>query len=165
MKRKLIAAAFAVAFVAAPAWAQPSDHDAHHAPGAQKRDAGTMAGGMMGSGMMGGHAAIGLNLSEEQRAKIADIRRELAGKQRELMAKAHDQRVGMHDLLALGSVDEAAARKAYDEMSVARKEMFEARLQAAKRIAALLTDEQRKQLDEQRKLRISSSCMTTEKQS
>ncbi len=82
MKRKLMVAAMAAAFFAAPAWAQ--------------RDAGMMGDGMMGSGtmggaameqgMMGGHAAV--NLSEEQRAKIADIRRELAGKHRDLALEA-----------------------------------------------------------------------------
>lgn len=155
MKRKLIAAAMAAAFFAAPAWAE--------------RDAGMMGKGTMGSGnmmgaaamgqgMMGGYAAIGL--SEDQRAKIADIRRELSAKQRDLMVKVHgQQQFNMHDLLAPGSVDEAAARKAYDEMSSVRKELFEARLQAAKRIGAVLTDEQRKQLSS------SSPCMGTEKQS
>ena len=177
MKRTLIAAAMAAAFVAAPAWAQRDTHDEHHAPGAQKslapqRDAGQTGGGMMQGGMMGA-AAMGqgmmgdgygaIKLSEEQRAKIAEIRRELAGKQRELMAKMHDQRVDMHDL---GSVDEAAARKAYDEMSAARKELFEATLAARSRIAALLTDEQRKQLDEQRKqLGSSSPCHAGGRQS
>ncbi|OGA68299.1 MAG: hypothetical protein A3G81_02770 [Betaproteobacteria bacterium RIFCSPLOWO2_12_FULL_65_14] len=156
MKRKLIAAAMAAAFFAAPAWAQRGAHDEHHAPGGQKplaqRDAG-----MMGGGMMGSHSAV--DLSDDQRAKIADIQRELAGKQRDLMTKMHDQQLRMHDLLAPGSVDEAGARKAYEEMTSARKEMFEATLEARQRIAAVLTGEQRKQL------RSSSSCMTMEKQS
>ena len=156
MKIKLIAAAMAAAFFAAPAWAQANAHDEHHAPGAQKplaqRDAGTMGGGMMGS-----HAAV--DLSDDQRAKTADIQRELAGKQRDLIGKMHEQQFRLHDLLAPGSVDEAGARKAYDEMSSARKLMFEATLEARQRIAAVLTDEQRKQLSS------SSSCITMEKQS
>jgi Spy/CpxP family protein refolding chaperone len=75
MKRKLIAAAMAAALFAAPAWAES---------GTGMMGKGMMGGGMMGGGMMGGPAMgqgmmggrAAINLTDEQRAKIADIRRD-----------------------------------------------------------------------------------------
>jgi Spy/CpxP family protein refolding chaperone len=104
---------------------------------------GMMGGGMMGGGMMGGHPAV--KLSDEQRSKISAIQRETSRKQWELMGKMHEQQLHMHDLFESGK-DDAAARKAYDEMSDAHKQMFQNMLEARKRIDAVLTDEQRKQL-------------------
>jgi Spy/CpxP family protein refolding chaperone len=101
------------------------------------------------AGMMGGHHShgySGLKLSSEQRAKLDDIQSELQQKQREVMSRMHQQGFHMHDPLALASVDEATARKSFDAMSAAMKEMFEASLQSGRRMSALLTDEQREQL-------------------
>jgi Spy/CpxP family protein refolding chaperone len=97
---------------------------------------------------MGGYGGYleGLDLSDDQRAKIAEIRRELFGKHWELMGKMHQQGGPMADAFASGKFDEKAARKAYDAMAEARKQMFEASLQAHKRIDALLTPAQREQL-------------------
>jgi len=101
----------------------------------------------MGPGMMGGYGGwYGLNLNDEQRSKISEIQRELFGKHWELMGKMHQQGGLMDEAYASGKFDEKAARKAFDAMSEARKQMFEASLQAYKRIDALLTPEQRKQL-------------------
>lgn len=154
MKLNLIAAAMAAAFFAAPVLAQQSAHEEHHASGAQgafgQRDGammggmGGMGGGMMDGGMMGAYSALGL--SDEQRARIADIERELAARQREATAKLQGARSRMHGLLAPGSVDEAAARTAYEELSAARKALFEAMLAARTGTAAVLTEEQRAQL-------------------
>jgi len=168
MKRKLIAAAAAAAFFAAPAWAQ-SDGQGMMAGGTMMGPGmmgqgmmggmmgqGTMGGGMMEQGMTGGYGQGmgsgmmgrygGLDLSDEQRAKIAGIQREVGRKQWELMAKMHDQKFHMHDLYGAGKVDDASARKAFDEMSDAHRQMFETTLEARKRIDSVLTDEQRKQL-------------------
>lgn len=144
MKRTLITAALLSAFIAMPASAHTG-----------------MGGGRMGGGMMGGpgmmeypgagragdcHSAYAaLNLTNEQRAKLEDIERDLWRKQRQLVSRMHEQDFHMHDIYAPG-VDEAKARKAFDAMSVAHKEMFEASLDARKRIDAVLTEEQRKQL-------------------
>lgn len=168
MKRNLIAAATAAALFAAPVGA--------HGPGMtgggmmmgpgmmgmgmmggygpqgmgpDMMGSGMMGPGMMGPGMMGGPmmgSNPSLNLSEEQRAKISAIEREVVRKQWELMGKMHEQQYHMHDLLESGKPDDAAARKAYDEMSVAHKQMFQNMLEGRKRIDAVLTDEQRKQL-------------------
>lgn len=136
MKRKLFAAVAASLVVAGAAFAQP------YGPGY-----GPGPGYGMGPGMMGGYGGLhGLDLSAEQRTKISEIQRELFGKHWELMGKLHQQGGPMDEAFASGKFDEKAARKAYDAMSEARKQMFEASLQAHKRIDTLLTPEQRDQL-------------------
>jgi Spy/CpxP family protein refolding chaperone len=104
-----------------------------------------MMGGGMGPGMMGG-ALYGLELTDEQRTKITEIRRELFGKHWEQMGKIHLQGSPMDEAYASGKFDEKAARKAFEAMNEAHKQMFEASLQAQKRIDALLTPAQRDQL-------------------
>jgi len=97
---------------------------------------------MMGGGGYGpGFAA--LNLTDDQRKKIDAIQEEVWSKQGALMGRMHAQSYRMHDF---GKADDAAARKAFDEMAAAHKQMFETRLEARKRIDAVLTPEQRKQL-------------------
>jgi Spy/CpxP family protein refolding chaperone len=100
-----------------------------------------MGPGMMGGGYGPGYAA--LNLTDEQRKKIDAIQEEVWSKQGELMGRMHAQSYRMHDF---GKADDAAARKAFDEMATAHKQMFETRLEARRRIDAVLTPEQRKQL-------------------
>lgn len=143
MKRTLITAALLASFAAMPAAAQPGGpmHDG--------MGPGMMGGPGMGSGMMEGcHADpyAALKLSSEQRAQLDDIQREFRRTQQKLMSRMHEQEFHMHDLFALAGADEAAARKSFDAMSAAMKDMFEASLEAGKRINAVLTDEQRKQL-------------------
>jgi Spy/CpxP family protein refolding chaperone len=168
MKRNLIAAATAAAMFMAPAWAHGpgmAGGEMMMGPGMmgpgmmggygqQGMGPGMMGPGMMGPGMMGpgmmGGPMMGsnpaLNLSDEQRAKISTIQRDVAREQWNLMGKMHEQQYHMHDLLESGKPDDAAARKAYDEMSTAHKQMFQNMLEGRKRIDAVLTDEQRKQL-------------------
>ena len=147
MKRKLIAAAALAALFTAGAWAQMGPGWG----GGYGMGPGMMGGGYgygMGPGMMGGYGYGGgygysrLNLTDEQRTKIAAIEEEFGKRQWELMDKMHDQ----HYDLWRG--DESASRKAYDVMSSARKAMFENSLEARKRIESVLTDEQRKQLQQ-----------------
>ena len=130
MKRKLIAAAAVAALFSATAWAQMG-------PGMM---GGYGPGGYgMGRGMMGGYGwggYGGLNLNDEQRAKIAAIQEESSRKQWELVGKMHEQRHQLYEFDSSGKVDESAARKA----------MFEISLDVRKRIDAVLTKEQREQL-------------------
>lgn len=135
MKSQFIAAA-AAALLATTAWAQMGP---------------SMMGGYgpqgMGPGMIGGYGAYaGLNLSDEQRTKITTIQREVSHKQWELMGKMHDEDFQMHQFFDSGKTDDAAARKAYQAMADAHKQMFEATLDARKRIDAVLSNEQREQL-------------------
>ena len=103
---------------------------------------GMMGGHAMGHGMMGGrmHAALAsLNLTDEQRAKVTEIRRDLQRKNYALMGSLRDLRWQAEDAAKSAELDEAAARKRYDAGAAIRKQMFEARLDAHKRIEAVLT--------------------------
>ncbi|HUL96922.1 MAG TPA: Spy/CpxP family protein refolding chaperone [Usitatibacter sp.] len=105
--------------------------------------------GMMGGGMMGfGPGAYGfdrLDLSAEQRDKLAGIMRESRAKQFKVMEQMHEQawaQAGSKD----GKFDEAAARKAYDAREKLHRQMFENRLELRKQVDAVLTPEQREKL-------------------
>jgi Spy/CpxP family protein refolding chaperone len=106
--------------------------------------------GMMGPGMMGGgyglEALAGLDLSAEQRKQIAQIQEETAKARWQLMGSMHEQDYHMYGMMGMGSLDEAAARKAFDAMAATRKAMFELSLGARKRVDAVLTPEQREKL-------------------
>lgn len=102
----------------------------------------------MGPGMMWGYGpgygvgyGPGLDLSDGQRSKIADIQQNLHGKQFALMGK-------MQQIYARGfdPEDTAAAQKAYKEIAALRQQMFNNALAAHKQVDAVLTKEQREQL-------------------
>ena len=115
-----------------------------------------------GSGMMGGygpngsgpammwggagHPFAGLDLSPDQRKQIEQIEEETGRAQWQLMGAMHEQGFRMHGLFGPGSLDEAAARKAFDRMTETQKAMFNLALEARKRIDAVLTPEQRARL-------------------
>ena len=106
-----------------------------------------MGPGMMGGyGGYGGYRGYGVDLSPEQRAKIADIQQELGRKQWGLMEKMHEEGGPMYQAFGSGAFDEKAARKAYETMAEAQKQMFEASLQMRKKLDAVLTPEQREQM-------------------
>ena len=174
MKRTLIAAAAVAALFSAGAWAQMGQGMMGGAgPGGGYGPGYGMGPGMMGPGMMGGYGMGpgmmggygpgygmgrgmmggygwggygGLNLNDEQRAKIAAIQEEASRKQWELVGKMHEQRHQLYEFDSSGKADESAARKAYQAMSDARKAMFENSLDVRKRVDAVLTKEQREQL-------------------
>ncbi len=106
-------------------------------------------GGGMGPGMMwgyGGDAYAGLDLSADQRKKIAEIREQTRKSMWQLMGTMHEQGYHMHDLVRPGPFDEQAARKAYDSMAATQKSMFDLQLDAHRKIDAVLTPEQRDKL-------------------
>jgi Spy/CpxP family protein refolding chaperone len=110
---------------------------------------GGSGGYSMGPGMMGGYANeayAGLDLSSEQRKKIADIQREAAKAQWQLMGTMHEQGYRMYGNAGPGAFDEAAARKSFDAMSETRKAMFEMQVDARKKVDAVLTPQQREQV-------------------
>lgn len=99
-----------------------------------------------GPGMWGYGPYYGLDLSSEQRTKIAAIQNEFARKHWELMYRMHEAGWRMRDVYRDGKLDEQAARKAFAAMSEVRNQMFEAWLEAQKRMDAALTAEQREKL-------------------
>jgi len=145
MKRKLLAVTTAALLgTAAAAFSQPYGMG----PGMM---GGYGPGYGMGPGMMGGFGpgfdyGYGVDLSDDQRAKISEAQQELAQKHWELMGRMHQQGGPMSQAFGPGPIDEKAARKAYEAMAEAQKQMFELSLQARKRIDAVLTPEQREQM-------------------
>ena len=104
-----------------------------------------MGPGMMGGGFRG-EAYAGLDLTAEQRQKIAAIEQATAKAQWQLMGTMHEQSYVMHGNGGADALDEAAARKSFDAMTEARKAMFELQIDARKKIDAVLTPQQREQL-------------------
>ncbi len=100
-----------------------------------------MGPGMMGGYGLGGYAA-NLKLTDEQRDKIGEIEDELAQTRYGLMTAMHQQR---YQMFRSGKADEATLRKSFEQMQATQKAMFEAGLDANKRIEAVLTPEQRKE--------------------
>jgi len=115
---------------------------------------GMMGGYHMGPGMMwgydpggyGGYGGYGVDLSPEQRAKIAEIQQKAYRKQWELMDKMHEEGGPMYQASGAGVYDEKAARAAYQQMADLRKQMFDLQLQTRKDVDAVLTPEQREQM-------------------
>ena len=88
----------------------------------------------------------GLGLTSEQRKKIAAIEEESAKTMWQLMGTMHQQGYHMPGMFGAGPMDEQAARKSYQAMAEAQKSMFELRLEARRKIEAVLTKEQREVL-------------------
>jgi Spy/CpxP family protein refolding chaperone len=104
--------------------------------------------GMMGHGPAGFDARVwSLGLNDAQRDKILAIERAASRKQWELMGKMHDQSLRAHESYATGKWDEDALRKNFEVVSEVHKGLFETSLQARKDIEAVLTPEQRSQLN------------------
>lgn len=145
MKRTLLATAAGLLLAGSAALAQPYGMGPGMM-GGWGEGYGPGYGGGMGPGMMGGYGpggyAANLKLTGEQRDKIAEIREELAQKRYGLMSTMHQQR---YQLMRSGKGDEATLRKSFEEMQAVQKAMFEAGLDANKRIEAVLTPEQRKE--------------------
>lgn len=113
--------------------------------------------GGMGPGMMGGGPGMGgmggmhheglmwglarLDLSSEQRASIAKIQGEFDQRRWDLMRAMHAQG-GQHQRM----FDEQGERRSYEAMAALHKQMFDAHLDARKRILEVLTPQQREQL-------------------
>jgi len=108
---------------------------------------GMMGGsGMMGPGMMGGYGYAGLNLTPDQQSKMLEIQKKLDQQRWDLMGKMHQQGYQGMNAYKDGKFDEAGARKQFEVMTGYHKLMFEIMLQGRKEMDAVLTPEQRKQL-------------------
>jgi len=149
MKRTLIGAAVAAAAILAiPATAQMmGGYGDGYGPG-YGMGPGMMGGygpGMMG-GYGGGYGYGNVELTSEQRAKVAEIQDQFRKKQWALMQSMQQARWNQADAYRDGKLDEKAARQSFEAMSTLRQQMFENSLEARKSFDAVLTPEQRKQL-------------------
>ncbi len=100
----------------------------------------------MGPGMMYGYGANGLNLTDDQREKITKIQEALFTKHWELMGKMQEQQFKLREQIASGKADDAAVGKAYKNIEGLRQQMWSSGADAYKQMDALLTKEQRDQL-------------------
>ncbi len=111
---------------------------------------GMMGGGhmgMMGNMMGGGHMGMmgkfkGLDLSEEQKAKMSEIRYKLRKKQWEIMGPMIDQQAALHKTYAGNRPDPAAVGAVYGKIFDLKRQMIEARLAAKNSAMDVLTEEQ-----------------------
>ncbi|HXZ47987.1 MAG TPA: Spy/CpxP family protein refolding chaperone [Usitatibacter sp.] len=170
MKRKLIIAAAIAALFSAAAWAQWGPGYGGYGPGMMGGYGGGYGPGMMGGyggygmgpGMMGGYGGYGpgarggygsspldqLDLTDEQRDKIAAIEKDASDKRWDLMKAMHDLRWSSFGPDASKDVDPT---KAYDAMAALRRQMFQLSVDTNKRIEAVLTKEQKEQLQKDRR--------------
>ena len=111
-----------------------------------------MGPGMMGPGvgygmgprMMNGYGPQSdLNLTSEQRGKIAKIQDGVRRKHWDLMGKMQDEQSQMNEQFSSDKRDNAALSKSYQRILDMRREMFDLSLNAQDQIEAVLTKEQR----------------------
>ena len=110
---------------------------------------GSYGGYGMGPGMMGGYGANvagPVNLTDDQREKITKIQEALSTKHWELMGKMQQQQFALRELLASGKGDDAAIGKTYKNIESLRQQMWASGADAQKQMEAVLTKEQRDQL-------------------
>lgn len=118
-------------------------------PGMMER--GMPRGGMMGPGIMGrgmgpGATLEGMDLTEDQQAKLRKIHDELRDRNWAPMGEMMKEGSRMRELFAAPKLDRAAAESAHKRMSALRDQMFTAHLDAHAQIEASLTPDQRAKL-------------------
>lgn len=101
----------------------------------------------MGRGMMDGYGSrADLNLSAEQRSKVAKIQNDVRRKHWDLMGKMQDEHAQMSEQYNSDQRDDAPLSNSYRNMSELRQQMFDLSLSAQRQIDAVLTQEQRDKL-------------------
>jgi len=112
--------------------------------------------GMMGGygrGMMGDGASFGataplaaLDLTDEQRDKIAALREENRRKNWDNMGKVRAEQFKLRQMYGADNVDPQAFAEQQKRVDDLRREMLVSRLETHKQVLTVLTPEQRKQL-------------------
>jgi Spy/CpxP family protein refolding chaperone len=109
--------------------------------------------GPMGMGAMGSPVPPflrGIELTEAQQDKIFEIMHNLAPQMREKAKAAHKARKELHELATSQNYDESKAKSLADTLARSQADMMLMHIRADRQILALLTAEQRKQVDERR---------------
>jgi Spy/CpxP family protein refolding chaperone len=140
----LCASALGVAFVTQAQPAQDAPHAGFHHAG-RHGGHGSHGGGM--------RALQALNLTEAQRDQIFKIHHDQAPAFREQMKKVRASREQLQTLAKADRLDEAAVRRAADTQAKAISDLAVMRVQAASRVRAVLTPEQKTRLDQLREQR------------
>lgn len=109
--------------------------------------------GGMGPGMMGGYGygnLSALDLTDQQRSKIDQIQDELRKKNWAVMGRLLDEQARMRDLTSADKPDPAAIGKQSMKMADLQRQMLEAGIDARNQIDAVLTKEQKAQVQKYR---------------
>ena len=152
---KLVGMTFAAALVAtaATAWAQDAD-EYGGGYGPYGMGPGMMGGGYgMGPGMMGGGygALNGLDLSDEQRAKIDKIFDTERKQHWAIMGQMFEEQNKLRDLYNADEPDPKKVGALYGQIAKLRQQMLETHVQASNQMQQVLTKEQREQLRQWRR--------------
>jgi Spy/CpxP family protein refolding chaperone len=119
-------------------------------PGMMGDRPGMMGGYGYGPGMMGGYGRggglVALDLSSEQREKIAAIQEENRRKNWNTMGQLRSEQFKLGQMYSADKVDSAAASEQQKKVDELRRELLKSRLDARNQVAAVLTPEQRKHL-------------------
>jgi len=106
---------------------------------------GMMGGYGMGHGM-GNYWGIGLDLTDEQQAKVNTIQDETRKSHWALMGEMMNQQARLRDLNLAPKRDSAAIDAAYKEVGQLQQKMYNVSVEAHKRMEAVLTKEQQEKL-------------------
>ena len=122
---------------------------------------GMMGGYGYGPGMMGGYGPgmmwgygygpgglASLGLSAEQQHKIDQMYEEHFQKQQKLRAQLYDDAIKIREEMSRDNPNTKALGKTYDRIAQVRKEMFLNRVEMAKQLNNVLTEKQRKELQD-----------------
>lgn len=111
---------------------------------------GMMGGGAYGPGMMRGGAGFGgplalLDLSEEQREKVARIQEENRAKNWTAMGQLRSEQFKLRQMYFSDKIDPNTYADQQRKVDELRRNMLKSRIEARNQIDALLTKEQRQQ--------------------
>lgn len=116
---------------------------------------GMMGGGYgAGPGMMGGNGygpLAALNLTGDQREKIAKINSDQRKRQWDTMGKLIDEQEQLNELYASDNPDTKKIGAVYGNIAKLQQQMAEARLDGWNRVQGVLTKEQKDQLNQWRR--------------
>ena len=142
-----------LAGVAAAAFAQGPGAGYGPGPGAGYGP-GMMGGYGYGPGMMGGRGpgfgygagVAALDLSSEQREKIAAIQEENRRKNWDAIGQLRSKQFKLGQMYNADKIDSTAVAEQQKKVDELRRQLLKSRLDARNQVAAILTPEQRKQL-------------------
>jgi Spy/CpxP family protein refolding chaperone len=118
---------------------------------------GMMSGGMMGGGygpgMMGGYGAgygayAALDLTDDQRQKLAALGEQSRSKAWDTMGRVRGEQYRLRELLRADPVNPNAVVEQQAKIDELRRQVLKSRIESRNEMAALLTPEQRKKLRE-----------------
>ncbi|MBI3773754.1 MAG: hypothetical protein HY272_13785 [Gammaproteobacteria bacterium] len=150
-----LALAGATLFSGAALAQPPADMPMHGSMMGSGMEMGGMGHGMMGGGwsdnndhydrMFSMHNLSALNLTADQRKKIADLRRELRNNTWDLQRQEIDQREQLGLLYSGDTLDVAAIKTAYEKLFQVKLKLIEHTLNFKQSLEKVLTKEQMKQ--------------------